>query len=69
MEIVGNNKGGAVGKKQRTNGCDVATTNLVVGELRDETSFPDTTVPTEEHLEQVVVVTVHVTHSQTCIYL
>lgn len=43
-----------------TYSCNMTTSNLVVSELRYEACFTNTTVATEQHLEQVVVVTVNV---------
>lgn len=45
-----------------TNGSYVAPSNLVVSKLRYETGFTNPTVSTQEYFEQVIVVTVHMTH-------
>ena len=46
-----------------TNSSDVALSNLLVCELRDEAGLAYPTVSTQKHLEQIVIVTVcHLTH-------
>ena len=50
---------------------DVASSYLVISELGYETGFSYATVPTQEHLEQVVIVTIHMTGHciSGCVYV
>lgn len=51
------------GPSQLTNSSDVALSNLLVCELRDEAGLAYPTVSTQKHFEQMVIITVcHLTH-------